>query len=339
MQQAQAEGRGAPPKDEARVMLGALGQNLALGSVRDAPSDMEHAVSVIIPTFGRHSVVREAVQSALTQTYPVHEVIVVDDGSAPKITHETIGIEDKRLKIVNLSYNSGAAAARNAGIVKSEGDIISFLDSDDLWFPDKIEIQMKYYNNYSKFNILTGIACGWNVRDSNNRRNFSRIPLSSNDYKDFISGCWFSPGSTLVVSREVFSVVGLFSENLRRLEDFEWFLRFASAGGSLISAPMIGASILKNGGARYADVRVAAEEILRNVKFVSAHLASNTVSRRLRSWLHLEMAAAARNERRWNALILHLALSFLITPRSSFHLRRWWQYGEPRSGVCRSQVG
>lgn len=287
-------------------------------------------VSVIIPVKDRHDLLRYAVSSALGQTYPIHEVIIVDDGSITPITRAHVGSTDGRLKIIRLSRNSGAGAARNAGIKESTGALLAFLDSDDVWFEDKLQAQVEHYWAHAASSDLVAIVCGWDVVFPGSPPTFSRHPLPSVRLKDFASGCWFSPGSTLLIGRGAFDKVGLFSPQLRRLEDFEWFLRFALAGGRLCSAPVIGASIRQGRRARYADVCFAARKIVHRFGAEAQPSVPKTAYRRLRAWLQVELAAAARNERRWGLLFWHLALSFCLVPRNSIEIKRWWSVAQPR---------
>src|SRR5918994_2658862 len=93
-------------------------------------------VSVVIPTYNRWPMIGEAVQSVLAQTFEPFELIVVDDGSTDS-TVSSLSQRDSRLKIVTQP-RAGVSAARNAGVVKSQGKYIAFLDSDDLWLPAKL---------------------------------------------------------------------------------------------------------------------------------------------------------------------------------------------------------
>ncbi|OZD07983.1 hypothetical protein CH275_05295 [Rhodococcus sp. 06-235-1A] len=97
---------------------------------------MKPSVSVIIPTIGRSSL-DAAVRSALAQTYPVSEVIVVVDSDV-----EPVVPEDDRVTVIHTGGGVGASRARQSGIEKSAGDVIGLLDDDDVWLPNKLEVQM-----------------------------------------------------------------------------------------------------------------------------------------------------------------------------------------------------
>src|SRR4051812_13363444 len=99
-------------------------------------------VTVIIPTYNYAAYIAEAIASVQAQTYPVHEIIVVDDGSTDDTQVVLNGIDDRRL--INIrTKNSGVSAARNTGLEAATGDYLSFLDADDRWTPRKTEYQVR----------------------------------------------------------------------------------------------------------------------------------------------------------------------------------------------------
>jgi teichuronic acid biosynthesis glycosyltransferase TuaG len=101
---------------------------------------MNSTVSVIIPFYNNVTWLSEAVESVLAQSYPVHEILVINDGSEEDVNHFTKKYKDKIIYI--YKENGGPATARNFGIEKSTGDYVAFLDSDDIWLPNKLEIQI-----------------------------------------------------------------------------------------------------------------------------------------------------------------------------------------------------
>ena len=100
-------------------------------------------VSVIIPTYNRGWVVKEAIDSVLDQDFSDYELIVVDDGSNDN-TREILGAYGKAITVLQQS-NRGVSAARNRGIAEAAGRLIAFLDSDDLWLPRKLTTQVKFF--------------------------------------------------------------------------------------------------------------------------------------------------------------------------------------------------
>jgi glycosyltransferase involved in cell wall biosynthesis len=105
--------------------------------------------SVIIPAFNRGYIVAEAIQSVLDQTYPyIQEIIVVDDGSTDDTADVVKSCGDPRIHLIQHPKNRGVAAARNTGLAEARGDLISFLDSDDLWATDKLALDAAFLANH-----------------------------------------------------------------------------------------------------------------------------------------------------------------------------------------------
>jgi glycosyltransferase involved in cell wall biosynthesis len=106
-------------------------------------------VSVITPSYKSEKFIRETINSVLNQTYKNWELVIVDDHS-PDNTNEIIENyikNDKRIKLIKLESNSGVTEARNIAIKEANGKYIAFLDSDDIWLPQKLEKQIDYMNN------------------------------------------------------------------------------------------------------------------------------------------------------------------------------------------------
>ena len=106
---------------------------------------MEPLVSIIVPTYNSEKYILETIESVKQQTYKNWELIIIDDCSKDK-TQEILENEkrDKRIKIINLTKNSGAGIARNIGIKEAKGRYIAFLDSDDIWNEKKLEKQVEF---------------------------------------------------------------------------------------------------------------------------------------------------------------------------------------------------
>ena len=99
-------------------------------------------VSVVIPTYNRGWCLNDAVDSVFSQTYGRYELIVVDDGSTDDTKKRLSRYDD--LTVIT-QHNRGVSAARNRGIASSKGDLIAFLDSDDLWLPEKLCAQVAFF--------------------------------------------------------------------------------------------------------------------------------------------------------------------------------------------------
>ena len=112
-------------------------------------------ISVIIPTYNRANYVGAAVQSALAQTYPNVEVIVVDDGSTDN-TRDVLAEFGSRITYVHKENEGTAAAARNVAMRHARGEYIALLDSDDVWLPDKLTLQMQFVRQHPEVGLVSG---------------------------------------------------------------------------------------------------------------------------------------------------------------------------------------
>ena len=187
-------------------------------------------VSVIIPTYNRARDLKEAVDSVLRQTYQNIEIIVVDDGSTDE-THEIMNsFTDQRIKYIKKKNERHPGKTRNVGLQAAKGEYIAFLDDDDLWLPEKLEIQMaemrkqpQYAWSYTHYKIFgTGESREYHIPPR--QRNISgRILESLARFGSFLA----TP--TICVKREVFDKTGGFAEipELRSGQDFDLWLRIA----------------------------------------------------------------------------------------------------------------
>ena len=176
-------------------------------------------VSVIIPVFNGEKYLAEALHSVSTQTYCPAEVIVIDDGSTDRT-------RDIARSFANVGYiyqkNQGVAVARNTGIGASNGHFIAFLDHDDYWTPNKLEVQMNYLVAHPDVNLVMTherIVLEKGIE----KPSWLREELLTGDHPGFRLG-------TAVLRRHVFDQIGLFNPELWIGEDGEWFFRMKEAG-------------------------------------------------------------------------------------------------------------
>lgn len=184
-------------------------------------------VSVIIPTFNRERAVVNAIESALAQTYPALEVIVVDDGSTDGTPRVFAGYGGRITGF--RKENGGCSSARNYGIRRARGSFIALLDSDDVWFPRKIEKQMAALMN----NPAAGLSiCDMEYRDeATGLRSFSRLRSVIPADGHILASVLKLPPITcsyMVLRREVFEVAGYFDEKFFTANDFDLMLRVCS---------------------------------------------------------------------------------------------------------------
>jgi glycosyltransferase involved in cell wall biosynthesis len=198
-------------------------------------------ISVIIPTYNRGWILKEAIDSVLAQDFRDFELIVVDDGSTDD-TGQILEAYGQDLTVYRQP-NRGVSAARNRGIAAATGRLIAFLDSDDLWLPRKLSTQVDFFNSNPDAVI--------NQNEESWIRNGVRVNPKTRHHK--ISGmiferslglCLVSP-SAVMMRRSLFDEVGLFDEDLPACEDYDLWLRLSwRYPVHLIETPLI----IKRGG-------------------------------------------------------------------------------------------
>jgi len=178
-------------------------------------------VSVIIPTFNRGWVLKEAVDSVLAQDFSNFELIVVDDGSVDN-SSEILASYGKKIKVVRQE-NRGVSSARNKGVVSSLGEFIAFLDSDDLWLPGKLSAQLAFFKNNPDALICQTeeIWVKNGKRINPGKRNKK---MSGFFFEKSLELCLVSP-SAVMMKKKLFEIVGLFDEALPACEDYDMWLR------------------------------------------------------------------------------------------------------------------
>jgi glycosyltransferase involved in cell wall biosynthesis len=199
-------------------------------------------VSVIIPTFNRAQKVVRAISSVLSQAFTDVEIIVVDDGSTDGTKKEVEQFDD-RVTYVAHSSNLGVSAARNTGIKRSGAPLIAFLDSDDHWFPEKLAVQVCFFNDHPK-----AVACQTGELWIRNGRRVNpmkkHLKPSGNIFEASLKLCLVSP-SAVMLKQSLLDEVGFFDEDLPVCEDYDLWLRISCRYPvHLISEPLV----VKEGG-------------------------------------------------------------------------------------------
>ena len=180
-------------------------------------------VSVIIPVFNRSTLVIEAIDSVLEQTFNNFELIIVDDGSTDDVK---IVLNQYGNRLIYIKQdNKGVSAARNKGISMAKGDFLAFLDSDDLWLPEKLSRQVEFFSENPNAMICQTEEV-W-IRDGGrvNPKKRHRKP-SGMIFEPSLSLCLVSP-SAVMMRKELFEEVGVFDESLPACEDYDLWLRIS----------------------------------------------------------------------------------------------------------------
>lgn len=175
-------------------------------------------VSVILPVFNGELFIADAINSVLEQTIAPCEIIVIDDGSNDKTSRVVLGFGDK-VKYVRKE-NGGVATARNLGLKYAIGKFIAFIDADDLWAKNKLEIQLNLIEKTKDLNIVIGFTQIIPIT-----MNVDRAILDANPkvLLLYVLGC-------TLIKRSIFFEVGNFDEEMILSEDTDWFFRTMEAG-------------------------------------------------------------------------------------------------------------
>ena len=172
-------------------------------------------ISIIVPIYMIDRYLGICIESIINQTYKNLEIIRIDDKSTDNSVELIKNIKDKRIKLIELNTNSGAAIARNKGIEASTGDYICFLDSDDYWKIKKIEKQVKFIKNksfiYSEYLYL-----------KNNKTHIAHVPKSLTYEQLLKNSAIFT--STVMLNMKYLTKEDIYMPNMRMGQDYgAWY--------------------------------------------------------------------------------------------------------------------
>lgn len=182
-------------------------------------------VSVIIPTYNRLTMLKEAVDSVLAQDFEDLELIVVDDGSTDG-TFEEMRSYGGRVKLLQHPHNKGVSAARNRGILHARGKYIALLDSDDLWVKGKLKIQAAFLDDNPQYPLCYTDEV-WIRKGKRVNPMVKHAKYSGWIFEKCLPLCTVSPSSA-VMRKTLFKRIGLFDEALPVCEDYDFWLRVSA---------------------------------------------------------------------------------------------------------------
>jgi glycosyltransferase involved in cell wall biosynthesis len=183
----------------------------------------EPTISVVIPAMNRAKVIGRAINSALAQTFPIAEIIIVDDGSTDDTveTVKKIATSDTKIILVKNNTNKGAPYSRNKGAALATGSLIAFLDSDDKWLPTKLEEQVKLLRNENACAVFTNFVF---IRGEHRQLGAvkEKVTLADLFGRNILGGT-----SSVLVDKNTFNEVGGFTLELPSCQDWDLWLRLA----------------------------------------------------------------------------------------------------------------
>lgn len=274
---------------------------------------MAATVSIILPTFNRLTFLREAVESVMAQTHRDWELIVADDGSDEETLRYLTALEQPpRVRVLRLAHSGNPSAVRNAALREAHGQYIAFLDSDDIWMPDKLTLQLAAH-----------AACaqrGWSYTA------LERIDAAGAPMRDRQGGRWVAHEGAIfeqlltieaavatpsvLVENRLLQLAGGFDEQQRYFEDYDLWLRLSLLSDVIV----VNTALIKirNHGEHYSADRVSVYE----ARFrLLDKIAVNATTPRLRSLLRLESAKNAAD----------LALAAAVDGRKAYALQMLWR--------------
>jgi len=203
------------------------------------------STSVIIPTYNRAELLSRAIRSVLAQTYQNWELILLDDGSTDDTTEIVNAYHDSRIRYF-YGENLGVACARNRALEKANGQHIAFLDSDDTWSHEKLELQLEVMEKYPQIDLLFTDFQNINFASGEHGTGFDQNAQAMavlqtekiDDSLSLVTGGMpqalamgnFIATDTVLLRKEVLKRTRVFREDLRNAEDFELWWRMGLAG-------------------------------------------------------------------------------------------------------------
>ncbi len=182
-------------------------------------------ISVIIPTYNRQLLLEKALLSVLNQTLQCDEIIIVDDGSEDETRNLVASFQRNSGNPIRYIYqdNKGAAAARNTGIRNAAGEWLCFLDSDDRFAENKIEVQYPAMRKNPDY-LISHTREIWYRRGRLLNQKKKHAPPHGKIFKKCLEMCVIGM-STVMVHKKIFTEYGLFDESLPCCEDYDFWLR------------------------------------------------------------------------------------------------------------------
>jgi len=199
-------------------------------------------ISVIVPTFNRAWIIKDAIDSILSQEFKDIEIIIVDDGSSDNTAEILDTYPTDKIRVIRQA-NQGVSAARNRGVAATTAPFIAFLDSDDMWFPQKLSVQMAFFHTHPKAMICQTeeIWIRKGIRVNAKKRHQKPNGMI---FEPSLNLCLVSP-SAVMMKRSLFEEMGGFDESFPVCEDYDLWLRIScTCPVYLIGKPLI----IKRGG-------------------------------------------------------------------------------------------
>lgn len=192
-------------------------------------------ISVVIPLYNKEKQIACTLQSVFEQTFQNFEIVIVDDGSTDNSVEEVEKFDDSRIRLIHQT-NAGVSAARNRGIEEASGELIAFLDADDVWMPEYLATQYGLYQKYPECSVY---ACNYEFRDSEGKVTPTIIRKLPFEGEDGILSNYFEVAScshppicsiSIMVKKTAIQAIGGFPLGIKSGEDLLTWARLAVSG-------------------------------------------------------------------------------------------------------------
>lgn len=192
-------------------------------------------ISVVIPLYNKEKQIACTLQSVFEQTFQNFEIVIVDHGSTDNSVEEVEKFDDSRIRLIHQT-NAGVSAARNRGIEEASGELIAFLDADDVWMPEYLATQYGLYQKYPECSVY---ACNYEFRDSEGKVTPTIIRKLPFEGEDGILSNYFEVAScshppicsiSIMVKKTAIQAIGGFPLGIKSGEDLLTWARLAVSG-------------------------------------------------------------------------------------------------------------
>ncbi|MDO8572007.1 MAG: glycosyltransferase [bacterium] len=185
-------------------------------------------VSILIPAYNSEKYIRETLDSAVKQTYENIEIIIIDDGSTDTTGEIVASFDDHRIRYL-WKENEGIIRTRNRLLKEAKGEYLAYLDSDDIYLPEKVEEEVLFLDAHQEYAL---VYCDMLYFFDGKPDIFYRhtYPYYSGNVFDKLLERMFVTNTAIMFRREVLDRVGYYDETMRQVEDLPYFLKMARAG-------------------------------------------------------------------------------------------------------------
>jgi glycosyltransferase involved in cell wall biosynthesis len=283
-------------------------------------------ISVIIPTFNREHYLPQAIASVLGQTYDHWELIVVDDGSTDGTRAYLETLPRSRVLVLERQHCGNLALLKNVGVRSARGDWVAFIDSDDVWLPEKLALQVEELRKHAQCDwsytaYVHMDAHGHGAAWLNRGRPWS--PLQGWILEELIVNPALLAVPTVMIRRDCFERMGGFDESLPHCEDVDMWLRLAQTSAvCVVAAPVV--KVRMHWEDRGIDTLALLRDINRVYAGVLARNSSSNVRRLCRS-MRAEVNIGFVDKLRWSGRYRDARQALRLSLRYGWWHPGWWR--------------